>query len=265
MGGLVSQLLWRRRPDVVGGLVLCSTTRIFVPGRRERYVFGTLLSYGAASVRFSRMATRFYRAVRIAGAGSARSRATPTLHAAVGRGGAAPSRLAPGPRGRPMPRCRFDSGRWTASVDVPTAVVVTTKDRAIPADCAARVWPAAIDGTPTVFESRRRPHGVRPPRVSRPCSSPRAKTSPPGHRGRVSLGRTSPARSLISSTTRVVASNSTTSRSRMALRTSSRNWPRSSLVVVVRPGRGCRRAAERSEKSGFASDSGLWIRCCSWY
>ena len=34
MGGLVAQLLWRRHPDLVAGLVLCSTARVFLPGGR---------------------------------------------------------------------------------------------------------------------------------------------------------------------------------------------------------------------------------------
>ena len=61
MGGPVAQLLWHRRPDLVAGLVLCSTTRGFLPGRaRQRYVFGTTMNYGAGTIRLSRMASRFY-------------------------------------------------------------------------------------------------------------------------------------------------------------------------------------------------------------
>lgn len=135
MGGLVAQLMWHRRPDVVAGLVLCSTTRRFVPGRRERYIFSTLLGYSASTVRASRVVTRWYRAA-----------------------GAVPSMVrgsGPHPRAASMKRwaaaemrrhdvrhileaghatCHFDSREWISGVDVPTAAVVTTSDRAVNAD-----------------------------------------------------------------------------------------------------------------------------------
>src|SRR5215468_296544 len=64
MGGLIAQLLWRRHPGLVAGLVLCSTTHTFVPGPRQRIAYSAMLRYGASTVRASRMATRWYRALR---------------------------------------------------------------------------------------------------------------------------------------------------------------------------------------------------------
>ncbi len=45
--------------------------------------------------------------------------------------------------------CRFSSRRWIGEVDIPTAVVVTTQDRAIPPDAQLDLA-ASIDGA-TVF------------------------------------------------------------------------------------------------------------------
>ena len=36
MGGPVAQLMWKRHPEKVDGLVLCATSHSFVPGVRER-------------------------------------------------------------------------------------------------------------------------------------------------------------------------------------------------------------------------------------
>ena len=41
MGGPIAQLLWKRHPELVNGLVLCATGWSFVPVERERYVFTT--------------------------------------------------------------------------------------------------------------------------------------------------------------------------------------------------------------------------------
>jgi len=154
MGGVVSQLLWRRRPDVVAGLVLCSTTRRFVPGRRERYIFGTTMNYGAGTIRVGRMATRFYAPFGLP---------TPT-RLRRGRPSSMRMWMAAELRRHDLRQvleaahatCQFDSRRWVGEVDVPTAVVVTTKDRAIPPDAqldlarsipGARVFEFAGDHT----------------------------------------------------------------------------------------------------------------------
>jgi pimeloyl-ACP methyl ester carboxylesterase len=136
MGGLVTQLLWRRHPEQVAGLVLCSTTHRFVPGRRERYIFGAAMNYGAGTVRFSRMASRLY---------------APFGLPLPGRLGRRPSSMrmwATGELRRHDIRqvleagqatTQFDSRPWIGEVDVPTAVVVTTRDRAIPPDAQRRL------------------------------------------------------------------------------------------------------------------------------
>lgn len=132
MGGLVAQLLWHRRPDVVAGLVLCSTTRRFVPGRRERYLFSTLLGYSASTVRASRVVTRWYRAMGtvpslVRGSGPHRRPGSMKRWAAAEmRRHDVRQILEAG-----YASCQFDSRRWIGGVDVPTAAVVTTSDRAV--------------------------------------------------------------------------------------------------------------------------------------
>lgn len=131
MGGPVAQLLWHRHPDKVSGLVFCSTSDRFVPGVRERMVFVTAMSAVAGTTRAGQALTR----VPI---------------------GFVARRFAPGIRARPesfrawasaeMRRHdwrmvteaahaigTYNSSKWIGGVDVPTAVLVTTVDKAIPA------------------------------------------------------------------------------------------------------------------------------------
>src|SRR5438445_3965118 len=50
MGGPVAQLLWRRHPDLVSGLVLCATARSFASTRPvERLFFSSLFGLGMAA------------------------------------------------------------------------------------------------------------------------------------------------------------------------------------------------------------------------
>jgi pimeloyl-ACP methyl ester carboxylesterase len=132
MGGLVTQLLWKRHPEVVAGLVLCSTTRAFPLGPRERYLFTALMSYGAATVRVGRGATVWYRTARRLGAGYVRNVRPGTMRRWVRaelRRHDMRQVLEAG-----HATCRFDSASWLGGVDVPTAVVVTTRDHAVPPD-----------------------------------------------------------------------------------------------------------------------------------
>ncbi len=127
MGGVVAQRVWRQHPQRVAGLVLCSTTGRFQNGLGERVFFtgmGTAM-LGARGVSRSRTISR---AARIA-AGSldltpsdlgewALREFRSTSPWAVGQAVAALG--------------RHHSRPWLGRIDVPTAVVVTTRDRAIP-------------------------------------------------------------------------------------------------------------------------------------
>ncbi len=130
MGGPVSQLLWKRHPDKVQGLVLCATGHSFVKGGRERYVFTSTMAALAATTRMGQLAAhvpsrQVQRLMPIR-----QDRVRPN---SLQRWAAAEMR-------RHDPRVlmeaghaigNYDAGPWIGEVDVPTTVLVTTEDRAI--------------------------------------------------------------------------------------------------------------------------------------
>ena len=58
LGGPVAQLLWRRHPEKVDGLVLCSTAHRLMPGVREQWIFATMMAVAAGSTRLGQIATK---------------------------------------------------------------------------------------------------------------------------------------------------------------------------------------------------------------
>ncbi len=129
MGGPVAQLLWRRHPEHVAGLVLCATSYRFVRGARERLVFGTMMATAIGTTRTGEL---------------------------IGRASSASMRrwMQPGPAPRPTSLRTWAAGemrrhdtvkvmeagqaigsynarRWIGEIDVPTTVLVTERDRAI--------------------------------------------------------------------------------------------------------------------------------------
>lgn len=125
MGGAVAQLVWKRHPERVQGLVLCATARNYRCARRER-VFFPLLSAAVlplgpyARARVERLAASLPERPATTGAddvwGRAEFRSTsawsvPEVLAEIGR---------------------FNSAPWVGQISVPTAVVVTARDHAIP-------------------------------------------------------------------------------------------------------------------------------------
>ncbi len=130
MGGPIAQLLWHRHPDKVSGLVLCATSNRFVPGVRERLVMVTAMSALAGSTRIGQLATQLPVSVI--------QRQIPT---AVRARPDSFRRWASAEMRRHDPRVvaealaaigNFDSRRWLKYVDVPTTVLVTGNDRAVP-------------------------------------------------------------------------------------------------------------------------------------
>lgn len=124
MGGTVAQLLWRRSPERVAGLVLCATAPHFVERRDERLSFIGITGL-AALARVTPVPARDWLtdqlylqrksaqwepwAVRQAASHDWRM----ILEAGRAIGG-------------------FSARDWIADVDVPTAVVATMRDRVIP-------------------------------------------------------------------------------------------------------------------------------------
>lgn len=129
MGGPVAQLLWRRHPDLVAGLVFVATSSSFVPGMRERFIFTTAMAAAAGGTRLGQQVTRLpVRAIqeRIP---TDRPGRPPTM----GRWAAAEMR-------RHSPLAILEAGqavgnynarRWVGRIDVPTACLITTRDLAI--------------------------------------------------------------------------------------------------------------------------------------
>jgi 3-oxoadipate enol-lactonase len=124
MGGAIAQLLWRRRPEVVGALVLCATAARF-SSRRFNPVMGAAASGAAASLslmpgflRRSGMAYATNRWMTAAGASDWAaeewSRHDPSSLIQAG-----------------LANSRFDATLWTGQIDVPTAVVVTELDEMV--------------------------------------------------------------------------------------------------------------------------------------
>ena len=126
MGGLVAQLVWHRHRERVDGLVLCATARNFRGARREKFFFPLMT---AAMVPLSPYARK--RVERLAGT-------LPEVPCSPGESprnwGLAEFRST---SAWSMPAVlrelgRFNSAPWIPEVDVPTAVVATTKDHTIP-------------------------------------------------------------------------------------------------------------------------------------
>jgi 3-oxoadipate enol-lactonase len=146
MGGLVAQLVWRRRPDLVSGLVLCSTTRAFQLTSRQRYVVAATMYYGANTVRVGRLMTRWYRpaANTLVRVGPGRPKSMRGWAAAEMRRHDFRQVFEAG-----SATCRFDSRSWIGDVDVPAAVLVTTNDKAVPPR-DQRALAESIDGARVV-------------------------------------------------------------------------------------------------------------------
>jgi 3-oxoadipate enol-lactonase len=145
MGGLVAQLLWRRHPSLVSGLVLCSTTR---------NASGALWEQSAA--------------MAMPGVMTAAALLPPVFAMGADTVGSALLDHDTDPRDRTwalseMRRtslvdalsaikavCDFSSHSWIGSVNVPTAVLITRHDRVVP---PRRQWKLAnaVPGS-TAFE-----------------------------------------------------------------------------------------------------------------
>jgi pimeloyl-ACP methyl ester carboxylesterase len=127
MGGPVAQLLWQRHPDLVAGLVLCATSDSFAFGPIDDRAVQRVLAAVAVGARLVEKALDIpsvaLRAVirprrpadfvQWATAELARHNLHMLVEAALSV-------------------AAYQCGDWTAAVNVPTAIVVTTRDRTVP-------------------------------------------------------------------------------------------------------------------------------------
>jgi pimeloyl-ACP methyl ester carboxylesterase len=127
LGGPVAQLLWRRHPDRVAGLVLAATSRNFMGTAQERLFFQSMVGVATAA--------RTSRVLPWVGPPAVREHAPPDVVPGSRISSFALEeirRTSPGTVVQAMSALgRFSSHEWIGQIDVPTAVVVTTKDRAI--------------------------------------------------------------------------------------------------------------------------------------
>ncbi len=180
MGGPVAQLLWRRHRDVVGGLVLCATGRRFGSDpQRARILAISLLGASVASMAAiplvrAKVVGRFLDArigddPRLAWAAEQVRSNDPT---AVLQAGAA--------------LAGFDSRAWIGEVDVPSAVVITTRDQVVAptrqrnlAGAIPTAWVEEVPGTHSVVVEA---PGLFIPPLLRACTHAASELATvPGH------------------------------------------------------------------------------------
>lgn len=176
MGGPVAQLLWRRHPEVVDGLVLCATSRTFASRFQERMGFTALGGFSLASRAVPAIVHR-----RVAERMIGRPAGDASLEAWITRELQRSSWPAVLEAGRAIGS--FDSRRWIGEVDVPTAVVVTVDDGLVVPQrqlALARSIPGAtvhpVQGAHTVCVTA--PHRFVPPLVEA-CRSVAARAEVP--------------------------------------------------------------------------------------
>ncbi|MCL2535090.1 MAG: alpha/beta hydrolase [Nocardiaceae bacterium] len=117
MGSLVSQLVWKRHQDRVAGLVLCAGAAHFKRNSRERVALESL-SYGLGALKPRPGPVPIGSPVLGGDRVWAYSQFRETSYGAIGRATAEIG--------------KFDSTAWVGDIDVPTAVVVPTRDMIIP-------------------------------------------------------------------------------------------------------------------------------------
>jgi 3-oxoadipate enol-lactonase len=127
MGGMVAQLVWRRHSPVVSGLVLCATARNVLGTPAERLAALALPS-AAAAIRWNPL----FRPVSAEALGLALL--GPVDDPATARWARAQLRRTP--LGTALSAvqavCEFTSHDWISKVNVPAAVVITTRDHIVP-------------------------------------------------------------------------------------------------------------------------------------
>ena len=134
MGGPVAQLLWKRHPDRVDGLVLCATAGYFATSREEKLSFLGLSGLAAVArltpLQARRWLTEQLYLQRKSSAWEPWAVQEASLHdwrTVLEAGRSIGS---------------FSSREWIGDVDVPTSVVITMRDRVVPVRRQVRLFEA---------------------------------------------------------------------------------------------------------------------------
>jgi 3-oxoadipate enol-lactonase len=127
MGGPIACLLWRRHPELVDSLVLCATAARFA-GRPELSGVVRVVGRGVAWAvgRFPPTLVR-QSATRLAHLRGQKAEGTPDPWVAIETQGGSPAAFVQAATALNG----LDAREWIPSIDVPTAVVVTTEDRTV--------------------------------------------------------------------------------------------------------------------------------------
>jgi pimeloyl-ACP methyl ester carboxylesterase len=130
MGGPVAQLVWRRHPGLVSGLVLAATSGRPARNRGIGLFLSGIMEGAAVAGRVISMRGLFGSAIRATAdpeVGDLKLDSLPVwARSEVARHDVRHLLEAGAAIGR------FDSTSWTGEIDVPTSVIVTERDRAIP-------------------------------------------------------------------------------------------------------------------------------------
>ena len=150
MGGPIAQMLWHRHPAKVSGLVFCATSNRFVPGVRERLAFVTAVSAVAGSTRLGQMATRIpLKSLQRRIPTAIRARPDSLRKWAAAEMRRHDARMVTEALAATT---NFDSRKWLNAVEVPTALMVTSGDKAIPAQEQLRLLIAIPHASVTFFD-----------------------------------------------------------------------------------------------------------------
>jgi len=126
MGGPIASLAWRRHPEHVHGLVLCATARHFVPRVAARAA-RIALPFAAAAARLAPSTARERMLERML-ARIEHPKLRERVHAEFA--GHDPASIIQATHAL----SGFSSHDWIGAADVPSAVVVTTRDELVPPD-----------------------------------------------------------------------------------------------------------------------------------
>jgi 3-oxoadipate enol-lactonase len=178
MGGMVAQLLYRRHPSLLSGLVLCCTARNVLGSPAEKLAALALPTAVAATWWNPFLQPVSAEILGMALLGPVADPATASWARAQLRRTTLATAVS-----AIQAVCGFTSHSWIGEVDVPSAVLVTTRDRIVPASRQlklARAIPGAsvreIDGDHAVC--------ITAPQVFAPALLQACWSVRPGHSGR---------------------------------------------------------------------------------